>query len=292
MRPPLLALSLFLLLVLQQQHKKTQAAQQPAQQEQRGTQDSPFVVKVLPTPKSTQETEAEAQDREKKAATDRNLVNATWVLAAIGVLQLIVFGLQAAMLRQTVDASVGQSESMERHIAEAARSATAMENIAATIQVGNEAIMRAYLTVTIGTALFQERREGQADLKFEVRANLVNTGNTHARKVRMRKKADILPNPLPDGFEFPLPDPPHDDGDMTVGAHLNYIVGSTVDDFVVDAEVAAIKEGNGKVLHSWGLITYEDIFGKPHWTKFGQMITWQPDGSIMGYYLPSQNDTD
>jgi hypothetical protein len=50
------------------------------QQEQRGTQDSPFVVKVLSNPKNVQETQQEVDHRKEKAANERNLVIATYSL--------------------------------------------------------------------------------------------------------------------------------------------------------------------------------------------------------------------
>jgi hypothetical protein len=251
-------------------------------------------IKVLPTPKSAQETEEEAQDRKEKAAHDRNLVNATWVLAGIGVLQLIVFGAQAVMLKQTVEASVEQSDSMDRHIGEAARAASAMEQIAATIDKGNRAIMRAYISVTIGNALYQERRgPGQSDLKFEARPNIVNTGGTPARNVRIKSKADILPMPIPDDFAYPLPDDPAKPSfGGVLGAHQTNIIFGGIEDFVPDDEVASIKQGTNKALCIWGAVTYEDIFGDSHTAKFGQIITWLPNNNIFVYFITGQNDSD
>lgn len=283
---------LFLFLSSQPQHNKFQATQQPAQQEQTGTLESPLVIKVLPSAKSAQESEEEIQDRKQKAATDRNLVRATWVLAGIGILQLFVFGAQAFMLKQTVDASADQGTAMREHIDEARRSATAMEDVVATIEAGNKAVMRAYLTAIIGDALYQERRPGQSDLKFEGRPNLINTGNTQARKVRIRINAGILPNPIPNDFGFPLPEEDRNTGDATVAAHQSYVLGGVVEEFVPDVEIASIKEGAGKSLFVWGLVMYEDIFGDRHTTKFGQQITWLPNGRVFGYYIPGQNDAD
>ncbi len=270
-------------------------SQQPkdATTDQRGTQESPIVVKVLSTAKTPEEGEQESKDRKDKTANDTNLVKLTGVLAFVGFLQLLVFGYQAYKLRQTVKSAGEQAEAMERHIGEAARSATAMEKIANTIEAGNQAVMRAYLTVTIGTALYQERRgPGQVDLKFEGRANLLNTGNTPARKVQIRTAAEILPIPIPKDFQFPLTDENAIKDAGVVGAHQTYIIGGTVKDFVPDSEVAVIKEGSRKALCVWGLITYEDIFGANHQTKFGQWLTWYPNGTVFGYYIPSQNDAD
>lgn len=167
-----------------------------------------------------------------------------------------------------------------------------MELIANTNEEGNRDILRAYLTVTIGSAIYQERREGQEDLKFEAKPTLANTGNTPARKVCIRIAADILPIPIPEGFAFPLPEAEAVNDAGTVGAHQSYMLAGTVKDFVPYEEVPIIKEGKEKALCVWGLITYEDVFGKTHSTKFGQWITWWPNGQVLGYYLPSQNDAD
>jgi len=56
-------------------------------------------------------------------------------LAAVTFLQLLVYGYQAKKLRETVESAEGQSRAMERHIGEAARSANAMETIAAYVSV-------------------------------------------------------------------------------------------------------------------------------------------------------------
>ena len=129
-----LLLSLSLLSGLQQQHKKTNQSRNSGTTDHLGTQDSPLFVKVLPAPKTQEETERENNDRNEKVANDRNLVNATYVLAGIGVLQLFVFGYQALKLKQTVQSATEQSEAMERSIAEAARSASAMEKVAVDIE--------------------------------------------------------------------------------------------------------------------------------------------------------------
>jgi hypothetical protein len=284
------------LLSLNSQHpeSKSQQPQQATTTDQRGTQDSPIVVKVLPSPKTPEETAQEKKDRDAKAANDGNLVILTGVLAFVGFCQLLVYGYQAKKLRETVESAGEQAEAMERHIGEAARSANAMEEIATRIQEGNRAILRAYLTVTTGAiSLFQERREpGQPDLKFETRPNLTNTGNTAARNVNIRIAADILPLPIPNTFQFPLPEEGEIKNAGVVGAHQTSVLAGTVKDFVPDGEVGTIKEGRTKALCTWGIVTYEDIFGVKHQTKFGQIITWNPNGTTVGYYIAGQNDAD
>ena len=287
-----ISLSVFLVVGLQQQNKQPQTSQSPTDSDQRGTEQSPLVVKAIPAPKTPEETAQETKDRDQKTTNDRDLVKLTAVLALVGFFQFLVYAYQAKKLRETVESAGEQAEAMERHIGEAARSATAMEKIVTAIEVGNKAVMRAYLTVVVGSAVWQERREGQSNLKFEGRTNLVNTGNTPARKVRVRIQADILPVPLPKDFEFPLPEEPTGSLGGTVGAHQTNIIGAAVKDLAPDAEVAAIKEGTEKALYVWGLITYEDMFGDAHTTKFGQWLTWWPNNQLFVYYLANQNDGD
>jgi hypothetical protein len=278
----------------QQQKSKLQKPQQAAPTDQRGTQESPVVVKVLPNLKTPEEVDQETKDRNTKAANDGNVVELTAVLAGVAILQLFVYSYQAYKLRQTVQASGEQSEAMERHVGEAARSATAMETIANKIEDGNKMIMRAYVTVAIGAAVFQERnRVGQNDLKFEGKMQVLNTGNTPARKVRIRKQAAIVPIPIPDGFNFSIPEEPEAVAYAALGAHQSYVISAIVPDFVADAEVAGIKDATGnKVLCAWGTITYEDIFGETHITKFGQQLLWYPNGTVYGFYIGGQNEAD
>ena len=272
----------------QQQGTKTHQSQKASSPDQRGTQDSPIVVKVLPASKPQEETDWETEERKEKASNDRNLVNATYVLAAIGFLQLFVFGYQAFKLKQTVKSAGEQSEAMERHIGEAARSATAMESVAAIIQNGNAAIMRAYISVVIGGAVYQDRQD---DLKFEGKPTLVNSGSTPARNVRVRIAAAIVPRADAETFSYQLTEQIAK-APAVAAPHQTYILSAIVKDFVPDDEIPAVKQGSGKALTVWGDVTYDDIFGDSHTTKFAQWLFWYPNQTVYGYYIPGQNDMD
>jgi hypothetical protein len=292
--------------VSQPKQKQSTATQQPPSYDQRGTEASPLVIKPLPTPKTQEETAQEAKERKEKSANDRNLVKFTFylvfvtgMLAIIGFFQLIVFGLQARRLRQTVEAAAQQSEAMERAITQANRSAAAMEEVAKHIETSaNAAIesvetvkdrtakqMRAYLTVIVGSAIYQERRK---NLRFEAKPHLVNTGHTPAHKVTYIARAAVLPVPLPDEFDFPLTG--EFIGSAVVGPHQTNILSAVVDDFCPDAEIRDIKAGNGKALYAWGVIHYEDIFGEHQTTKFCQATVWLKNGQIFGYFIAKHNE--
>jgi hypothetical protein len=148
--------------------------------------------------------------------------------------------------------------------------------------------LRAYISVTVGGALFQE---GPKNLKFEARPQIINTGRTPAHHVRSIIRAAILPFPLPPDFEFPLPE--EFSGGAVLGPQQTFILHGIVDDFVAEEEVEAIKPGtNGRALSAWGTVSYQDVFGTSHHTNFAQSLIWLPNGNIYGYYSTNHNDAD
>jgi hypothetical protein len=236
------------------------------------------------------------------------MIRLTGALALIGMLQLLVFGCQALKLRQTIHAmkeiAAGQTADMQESIAEAARAATAMQEVSKSLEINAREIvesvktskeiaarqrmfgemqMLAYVSVLIGSGVFQERDKG---LRFEANPQLRNTGNTPAHKVRYRVAADILPVQLPKDFKFPLPKDVA--GGALLSPHQPAQASAVVKDFIPDEEVADIKNGTGKSLFVWGAITYEDAFKITRRVTFAQQITFRglPGKEIIsGYYL-------
>jgi hypothetical protein len=187
--------------------------------------------------------------------------------ATVGVLLTLFFiAWQAILMRQSVSAA---DEASKREL-------------------------RAYLTVVIGSALFQQRRAQNkgGDLKFECRPLLVNNGRTPARKIVFKARAAIMPIPLPK--ETNLPDAPDEGiGGNILGAGHNAYMFAVLEGFCADNEVEEIKKGAGtKGLYTWGRITYEDIFGESHFTLFCQHIYWDLDGKVRGHYVPGRNDAN
>lgn len=277
------------------EQKQSAEGQQPTAQNQRGTETKPLFVKVLPPQQTLEESVRNATESREKATNDRNLVIVTAILAAIGFLQLLVFGYQATQLRKTVEAAAGQSEDMKRTVTEASRSAAAMEKVAEHIEISAAAAtasvssinqqMRAYLCAVIGGATYQERPK---NLRFQASPQIINAGLTPAYRVFFRINAAILPVPLPKDFAFPLP--AERNGGPLVGPRQSMAVSPVVRDFCGDSEVDKIKRGEGQALYAWGIIEYEDVFRNQQYTKFCQIYTWLPDGKIWGYYTENHNE--
>jgi hypothetical protein len=91
----------------QTQSQSNEAKQAPAT-DQRGSDQMPFVIKVLPTKESEEKAASDTNDRKEKMELDRKLVNFngdlayyTEVLAWVAALQLVTLIVQAAFLYGT-----------------------------------------------------------------------------------------------------------------------------------------------------------------------------------------------
>jgi hypothetical protein len=113
----------------QQTPPPAQSAQpdQASKPYERGTEQSPFIVKVLPTKESEEKAAADAHREDEKTANDARLARftellfwATGALCIIALFQLFVFGWQGYQLGETVKAtkeaaSVANKEFISTH---------------------------------------------------------------------------------------------------------------------------------------------------------------------------------
>lgn len=95
-------------------------ATQPSNQEPRGTASAPYVVQVIPGPKSAEERAQEAEDRDEKKEADRWLVRWTAALFAATVGLILATGVlgffawrQMHDMKASVDASTRQAKVAE-----------------------------------------------------------------------------------------------------------------------------------------------------------------------------------
>jgi len=90
--------------------EENKTTQQSAAPDQRGTEQSPAIIKLIPTPKTAEETEADRKEKEDKNKSDVSMIRLTGALALIGFLQLLVFGWQGIQLRLAVSAAKAATE--------------------------------------------------------------------------------------------------------------------------------------------------------------------------------------
>jgi hypothetical protein len=231
------------------------------------------------------------------------------ILGAATIGLLIVTGLLAwftlGLFRATVSLGKDASRTSDRQhgemvdsIVEARRSADAMEKVAKATE-GNALLMtgimhkqmRAYLSVIVGGGLYQESGKG---VVFSSSPTLVNTGHTPAKKVSYWAKAAILPFPLPKEFMVPSGEDTLKSA-MTLGPNQTFVLSALVDTFVLDQDMLAISAGINRRVYAWGVVTYEDVFEKPHKTEFFHSIffTNGDDGKskVVGSYCSQHTET-
>ena len=239
-----------------------------------------------------------------------------WVLAAIAgitaffaIRNLRAIEAQVDEMRKTGEQTdkllrenIAQSRSMADSVKEAARSASAMEGVAKSLETTATASLqaadtsrqmladlkqqfRAWVNVSIGAGASQQRTENR---KFAATIMLNNTGLTPAINVRYRISVAILPVPLPANFDFPMPQ--QDLRCATVAAHTSTPIAMGVDDFVPDEEVENVKNGNSRGLYAWGKVLYDDVLGgKNHPNQFCLRVIWLSEDSVTALEIPEHS---
>jgi hypothetical protein len=84
---------------------QTQPATQQAAPDQRGTENSPIVVKVLPTQENEERAKADAKEHDEKRKLDRDTLWLSAATVTIIFFQLLIFGAQAYFLWGTLRAT-------------------------------------------------------------------------------------------------------------------------------------------------------------------------------------------
>lgn len=258
--------------------------------DERGSEQSPVVVKVLPPVKTDEET---ANDKTKdldQSSANWWMVRLTGAIVFIGGVQTIVFGLQARRLKQTItkmdEISSQQAKDVQASITEAIRVSKAMEGIATSMAASVESVKesvqitremadrqklitelqsRAYLAVLFDGMVPQNIETG---VRFEPRMRIENRGNTPASNIRFSVVVDVLPFPLNDDFVFPLPIEMLGHSSV-IGPGLHKIISGVVPILYEEPEGTKISNGVGKRIVLWGLITYRDAFSIERFVRFG-----------------------
>jgi hypothetical protein len=243
------------------------------------------------------------------AASDHEVINLDHQLIRIGqlqsaifILQLFVFGFQAWLLQKTVKAAGDQSKEMKRSVDEATRAANAMEKFAdsanssaktAVELLGSHKdtmtrLLRAYVCVSFGEAAFQN---SETKDRFVARVGLINAGQTPAYKVAFKVRADVLPFPLAQDFNFAVPDNPAS-SESTLGGHAPPItLTGVVDRLYSDQEIIEIRFGL-KRLYLFGTVTYEDVYRVTRYANFCFNVIWLNGDKSMGLFTKRHNDAD
>jgi hypothetical protein len=144
-----------------------------------------------------------------QSSTNGWVVRVTAVIAAIGLIQIFVFGLQARRLRETIEKmgkiAEGQTTNMKASIAEATKAGTAMEKAATAMESVSNSTMRSLETnkdairawVIATKATFSPTRG--IDIEFK------NVGQTPATKLGIALAISYHDRPeLPEDIPDPI----------------------------------------------------------------------------------------
>jgi hypothetical protein len=203
-----------------------------------------------------------------------------------------------------------QAKDTAKAIAEAARSATAMEEVAGSMAINAEQVVksvttskeiadrqkqfgemqiRAYLSVLIGTGIFQERKKR---LRFDARPTVRNVGATPARNVRWKIAVGVLPIPMPRKQYFKLP--ATWSGGSLIPQQNEVTIFEVLGGYYGDEEAELIKRAQGKALYVWGVVSYEDVFRRLRRVTFCQQMEWRGEPGkevVYGHYMNRHNRT-
>ena len=256
------------------------------------SEQHPIPIQTVPAQESEEQTKKEVSEEKEKLFYDRILTIATVLLA------IFTGGLWLATYRLAKEArsnSERQADEMKESIAEASRSASAMEKVASVTALNSGLMkffwqkqMRAYLSVDHGIGTYQD-----ANVNFAGQAILNNVGLTPARNVSYSVNAGILDfDPSADTAMPPIG--AMNVSDVGIAPRQQLTINTHVTTRIPESEVDEVMLGNGRCLFLWGKIIYEDIFGNKWHTNFCHRYIFLklPDGSRRptNFYYPKHND--
>lgn len=236
------------------EQKNPSTSNKDPQQDERGTESRPFVVKGIPTEKTQQEAADDREERNKKALLDLDLnlytglqAIFTVVLAVVAILQIVLFWDQLSLMRGALNASKSAADA-------------ALEQAKAITQSE-----RAYVKMShYPPGLVQTPRSSG----HEVRLQIKNFGNTPANVTRVVLDYKIIPHgePLP-----AIPDFTHQK-EIRMASFL--IREDEISDWyqipLVADEVRCIKSESKGVLFIYGYIDYVDQFNSRYRAGYGR----------------------
>jgi hypothetical protein len=252
--------------------------------DRRGTEQRPLVID-----KTVDAVKRETADQAEHAYNERVTTWSTVILAGV---TFALFAANIWLIGDSRRVSNRQAKDTRDAIAEQTRSADAMRDVAeatknnATLMSGMlSKQMRAYIAVELGTAVYQDKR-----LVFEAIPTITNNGLTPARNVCFGIFADILDGSkgdpaIPDLGELIV-------NDMGLMPRQQLTIRAIVPRRIPDEEVADVMKGYTRRLFTWGLVTYDDVFGG-HWeTRFCMSYAFplvENELKVSGAYTHSHN---
>ena len=244
------------------QNNDTANEQQGTTPDHRATEQYPLVVKILQTPKSSEQTREDSRDRHEKTVINFLTIGTAVVTAVILLFQLFVFRKQARRLKETIDEmKVATKASQEAANAAKEQTTVAIKEFIFTHRprlVVRNVSVKPYTDPAIP---FEEGKP------IQIEWVVVNTGNTPAEITE--SNATILV----DGPSFHArtpysPERDHMNGVKLVpGGAFTFTMQSEQVDLKNNPALISINRGE-KVEYFFGFIMYRDDIGNVRRTAF------------------------
>jgi hypothetical protein len=203
----------------------TNEKEQP-KSDQRGTEQSPIIIKMAPSPNAQDEAAQAKREKEEKAATDRRIEITTYIVAGATAVQAIGLILTIIAMNRTARRQ-----------------------------------LRAYLSAQ-PNYVFNFNPSVLAEIKFTI----VNHGQTPAYKVQCSGVVDILPYPLPFNHPFPKLPEPRSKSRFVIHPRGNMDHHAIAARLFTANEISQIVAGTQFRLYILGEVNYIDVFKKKRTT--------------------------
>lgn len=240
------------------QHKATNIDAQSPKPQERGTDDRPIVTKILPAGNNGNQATHKEKNKPDRPNQEERTADATWALfyvtLALAIFTAFLFGATYLLVREAKDTARRQ--------------------------------LRAYISIAPGEVIEQNERGTES---FEFHPNIVNDGQTPAHDLIFNATVDLLPFPLPQNFNFPLP-PLNAPSVSVLGPRQSkFMISFSLRRFTIDELHEILLHGNQR-LYLYGTVTYTDVFADTRYTNFCFTIQWGSRGGAI--YITNQYHND
>lgn len=123
---------------------------------------------------------------------------------------------------------------------------------------------------------------------------LKNVGQTPAYNLTCKSICALLPLPLPEGFDFPLPNKPPENA-TTLGPQQSRISFSQLDRILTQEELAEIRglaAPGRRRIYCYGIVQYTDAFGWKRRSKFCYFASWSTTGQVVVVNVGRHNEAN
>jgi hypothetical protein len=220
--------------------KQPSTQQQKTEPDKRGTEQTPFVVKTIPAPKSHADTEQDRKDQNKKASQLRWAFWLTIVVAAATLLQAIFLFFTLRATRKAADAATR------------------------TAKVAEDALYfaeRAYLSID----KIEFDGEFMVGSVAKLKLKIINDGKTPAKIIDISARVKFV-DKIPSIPDYPIGQKSQSQMIIRSGGEKPLV--NIKGDIVTPEQFTDMFKGT-QILFIWGRIIYQDIFKKFMVVGFG-----------------------